>query len=98
MSGLERAIVEQHSVVGQDADLVTPNIRITADQRRAIRGLIFVKAAAIDDSRDHLAHVELHPVVARDHSVELSRVIVWRLGLLAFGGLLWTLEAGHDVA
>src|SRR5713226_4930698 len=66
MSGLERAIVEQHPVVGQDADLVTPKIRITADQRRAIRGLIFVKAAAVDDSRDHLAHVELHPVVARD--------------------------------
>ena len=55
------AVVEQHAVVGEDADLVAPDVREAADQRRAVGRLVFVEAAAVDDPRDDLAHVELLP-------------------------------------
>src|ERR1700747_3442707 len=73
MRGLERAVVEQHSVVGQDTDLVSPKIRIAAHQRGAIRRLIFVKATAVDDSRDHLALGSLLWTLWAGHDVARDR-------------------------
>ena len=72
---LERRIVEQDAVVGEDADLVAPDIGETADERDAVVRLIFVKAAAVDDSRDDLAHVELLFDVVGKNAVNLLRVV-----------------------
>ena len=76
--GLQRAVVEQHAVVGEDADLVAPDAREAADQRRAVVRLVFVEAAAVDDARDDLAHVEAGLDVVGDDAVELCRVVVRR--------------------
>src|SRR3546814_1081671 len=69
---LERALGEEHASVGEDADLIAPDAREAADERRTEGGLIFVKAAAVGDPRDHLAHIELGPRVTRENAVKLQ--------------------------
>ncbi len=76
MRGLERAVVEQHPVVGEDADLVAPDVSVTANHRGAVVGLVFVEARPVYDPGQNLAHVELgFPVLGND-PVKLLRVVV----------------------
>ena len=88
---LERAVVEQHAVVAKDADLETPEVRETADERAAVGRLVFVETAAIDDARNHFADVELHFDVARDDSVELVGIVI---GLLRRNALDVAVSSG----
>ena len=78
MRALQRGVVEEHAVVGEDADLVAPDVGEAADQRRAVVGLVLVEAAAVDDAGDDLAHVELLLDVVGDDPVDLLRVVVRR--------------------
>ena len=61
MRTFQRAVVEQHAIVGEYSYLVAQHACKAADQRLAITRLVFVKAAAVHHARDHLAHIELHP-------------------------------------
>src|SRR5690606_16025487 len=74
--GLQRAVVEQHAVVAEHADLVAPDIREAADHRLAVIRLVFGKTAAIDDTRDHFAHIELLLDVVGDDAVQLVWVVI----------------------
>ena len=74
-------------------------MREAADQRGAVGRLVLVEAAAVDDARDHLAHVELHLDVARNDAVEFLRVVVRRLGVDALDRELFAAaELGDDLA
>src|ERR1700733_15590360 len=57
MSTLERALREQNAVIGDDADKIAPDAREARDQGFAVERLELVEFAAVDDTRDHLAHV-----------------------------------------
>ena len=48
---------EQDAVVGDDADRIAVEAREAGDQRRAVERLELVEARAVDEARDHLAHV-----------------------------------------
>ncbi len=57
VGALQRALGEQHAVVGQDRHRIAPDPREAADQGRAVERLELVEVAAVDDAGDHLAHV-----------------------------------------
>ena len=48
-------------------------MRPAADERLAVQRLELVEAAAVDDSRDHLARVHVRAVVVGDQAVEIVR-------------------------
>ena len=50
-------------------DLLAPDMGKAADQTGAIGRLILVEAAAVDDPRDDLTHVELHPAVCGQDAI-----------------------------
>ncbi len=77
---LLRRLGEEHALVRQDRDRVPLDPREAADERLAVERLELGEARAVDDPRDHLARVELVPVVLRDQAVELGRVERGRLG------------------
>ena len=79
MRALERTVVEQDPVVAEDTDLEAPDMGKAADQRGAVSGLIFVKTAAVDQTCDHLADVELDFDIARNDTVKLFRIVIRRL-------------------
>ena len=60
---------EQDAVVGDDADRHALDVREAGDQRGAVARLELVELAAVDDARDHLAHVVRLARVGRDHAV-----------------------------
>ena len=84
MRTLQRGVIEEDTVVSQDADLVSPDVGIAADQRLSVVGLVLVEIAAIYRSSDDLAHVELDLDVVRDDPVEFLRVVVWGFWLPRF--------------
>ena len=81
MRRLQGAVVEQHAVVAEDADLVAPEPRKSADQRRAVVGLELVEAAPVHQTRDQLADVILDAVGRWHDAVDLLRVVVGFLRL-----------------
>jgi hypothetical protein len=54
---LLRRLAEQDAVVGDDADRHAVEAREAGDERRPVARLELVEARAVDDARDHLAHV-----------------------------------------
>ena len=88
-----------HAVVAEDPDLEAPDEGPAGDHRVAVAGLELVEQAAVDDARDHLAHLELLLDVVRDDPVELVGVVERRLGLAAVAvGLLAPRPDADDVA
>jgi hypothetical protein len=76
---LQRRLAEQDPVVGDDADLATPDAREGADQGLAVQLLELVEPAAVDDPPDHLAHVVRRARVAWHDVVQRLRCL---MGLL----------------
>ena len=68
---LQRRLGEQDAVVGDDADRIAPDAREAGDERRAVARLELVELAAVDDARDHLAHVVGLADVGVDDAVDL---------------------------
>ena len=82
MRALQRRLREQDAVVGDDADGIAVEVGEAADQRGAVELLELVELAAVDEPRDHLAHVIGLAGVGGDDAVELPG-IVERLARLA---------------
>src|SRR5260370_37002556 len=68
--GFERALGEENSVVGNDADRVAHQTRKGTHDSRAIQCLEFVETAAIDQPRDNLAHIVALPVISGDDPIQ----------------------------
>ena len=66
----ERALAEQDAVVGEDADRVPVEVREAADQRRSVARLELGELGAVDDARDHVAHVVGVARIGRDDAVD----------------------------
>ena len=85
MRGFQRAFREQDAVVAQNADRDAVNVGEAGDQRGAVERLELVEFGAVDQPRDHLAHVVLLFQIDRYDAVELAGVVfrlgaVWRAG------------------
>ena len=72
-------LAEQDAGVGEDADRIAVQVGKAGDQRRAEARLELVELRAVDDARDHLAHVVGLAQVVRHQPVELLGG-VFRLG------------------
>ncbi len=70
---LQRRFRKQDAVVGDDADRIAPDAGEAGDERRAVARLELVELAAVDDARDHLAHVVGLLDVGADDAVDLLR-------------------------
>src|SRR6202043_1142848 len=70
MRALERAFREQNAVIGDDADGIAPDAGESRHQRLAVELLELVELAAVDDARDHLAHIVGLARVAGDDAVD----------------------------
>ena len=75
MRGLERAFGKQNAVVAENADRHAVNMRKAGDQRGAVERLELVELGAVDQARDHLAHVVLLLQVDRHDAVEFGRIV-----------------------
>ncbi|MNT16740.1 hypothetical protein D3C72_1518560 [compost metagenome] len=73
MRAFQRRFREQDAIVGDDADFYPIDMRKAADQGGAVAGLEFVEIAAVDDARDHLAHVERLARIDGDHAIQFLR-------------------------
>ena len=94
-----RRFGEQDAVVGDDADGIAPDPREPGDERRAVARLEFVELAAVDDARDHFAHVVGLLDVGADDAVDLVRVEARRNGLADVDrDLLRAIEIADDPA
>ena len=100
MRPLERGFAEQDPVVGQDPHGVALDPGEAGHQRLAVARLELVELAAIDQPRDHLAHVVGEARIARDDAVQLLRIHRWRRRLAALPRRLRLApgEAAHDLA
>ena len=77
---LERRLREEDAVVGDDRHGIAPDVREAAHERVAVERLELGEARAVDEPRDHLAHVERRALVGRDHARELLGVAGGLLG------------------
>ena len=75
MRALQRGLAEQNAVVGDDANRITEDSRETAHERRAIQRFELIETTAIDDARDHFAHIERLARIDRNDAVELFRIV-----------------------
>ena len=99
MRALQRGLGEQDAVVGEDRDRVAPQVREAADQRLAVERLELVEFGAVDQARDHLAHVVGLAQVARHDAVELRGLVRGQGGLAApEPGRRPVIEAADDLA
>src|ERR1051326_3046168 len=73
-------------LVGDNADGVPADARVTAEQRLAVLGLVFVESAAVDDAREHVAHVVGLRRIGFEDSVQLFSGIFRRLRLAMVEG------------
>ena len=71
---LERRLREEDAVVGDDRHGIAPDVREAAHERVAVERLELGEARAVDDPRDHLAHVERRALVGGDDAGELLGV------------------------
>ena len=81
MGGLERALAEQHAIVGQDADRDAVQVREAGDERGAVTRLELVEPRPVHEPGDDLAHVVRGAQVARKDAVDLGGVELRRLRL-----------------
>src|ERR1700758_1358117 len=99
MRALQCAIAEQDAVVGKDPDLISVESRKATNQRLAVPWLVFVKAAAVRQARNNLAHVELHARILWNDPVKLRRIVGGRLRRNVVNRRLGdAVEAGDNVA
>src|SRR5438270_13691393 len=99
MRALQCAVAEQDAVIGKNPDLIAVESRKAADQRLAVTWLVFVKAAAVRQARNNLAHVELDARVFWNDPVKLRRIVGGRLRRNVVDRRLGdAVEAGDDVA
>src|SRR5207248_6256461 len=70
-------------LVGNDADGEAADARVSAEDRLAVRRLVFVELRAVDDARDDLLGVVLARRVAIEDAVDLFGGIRRSLGLAA---------------
>ena len=98
--GFQRGLGEQHAVVREDADGLTPELSERADERRAVTSFEFVEVRAVDDACQHFADVVLVAHVFGEDAVELlGRVLRVEVGAaLRASDALWRTHAGDDVA
>ena len=96
---LLRALGKQHAVVGEDRHREAPDAGEAGDQGRAVERLEFVQVGAVDDARDHVAHVVGRAPIGRHDPVQFGRVVArrHRLGDVDID-MLDCVEAGDDVA
>ncbi len=95
---LQRRLTEEDAVVGDDADGVAVEVGEPGHQRGAVGPLELLEPAPVDQPRDDLAHVVLHPGVHRDDAVELVGVHGRRLDRAALPGRRIARRAGrHDL-
>ncbi len=80
--GFERALRIEDALVADDADRHAAEMREAGDDGGAVELLELVELGAVDQARDHLAHVVLLLEVDRHDAVELGRVVE-RLARLA---------------
>src|SRR5690606_19236049 len=78
-----RRFGEEDAVVRQDRHRIAVDMGETANQRGAEQRLEFIEAGVVDDTGDHLAHVERLLAVGRNHPVQLFGGIARRQWLLA---------------
>ncbi len=71
MRPLDRALAEQHAVVRDHANRISPQTREPGHQRGAVVRLELVQPAAVDEPGDHLAHVVRVLVVLRQDAADL---------------------------
>ena len=75
LRGLLGRLREERAVVAQNADRVAMDGRPAGDQRRAVERLEFLEPRTIHDARNHLAHVEGLPQIARHHTQEVFSAV-----------------------
>src|ERR1700739_5012132 len=79
MCALQCAIAEQDAIIGKDPDLISVESRKATNQRLAVPWLVFVKAAAVRQARNNLAHIELDARILWNDPVKLRRIVGGRL-------------------
>src|SRR5580658_1606637 len=93
---LQRALREQHAVVGEYADPVAAQVRKPAHQRRAIKLLELIQFRSVREARDDLAYVIGLAQVRRHHPVQLLRRITRRRGRRGRRAIRARLQTSHD--
>src|SRR6202521_3835933 len=74
MRGLERRFRKQNSVVAENANRHTVQMRKAGDDRRCVELLELIELRAVDQAPDHLAHVVLLAQIGGHDAVEIDRV------------------------
>ena len=99
MCALQCAIAEQDAIIGKNPDLISVEPRKATNQRLAVPWLVFVKAAAVRQARNNLAHVELDARILWNDPVKLRRIVGGRLRRNVVNRRLGdAVEAGDNVA
>ena len=99
MRALDRAFGEQHAIIGEDRHRYAPDMREAANQSGAIERLELMKLAAIDDARDHLAHIIGRAHILRDDAIKLLRIELRRPRVAQIDVRLQVrLERGNNIA
>ena len=75
MRALLRRLAKQNAVIGDNTHWITQDARKPTHQGGAEESLKFVQFRAIDDPRDHLAHIVGDPRIGRHHAVYFTRRI-----------------------
>ena len=86
MRGLEGRLGEENAVVRDDAHQEPGQAGDAADEGGAVAGLEFLEARPVHQPRDDFAHVVGLAQVAREHAVDLFRVVGGLLRLRDVGG------------
>jgi len=74
MCALQCAIAEQDAIIGKNPDLISVEPRKATNQRLPYVA-VFVKAAAVRQARNNLAHVELDARILWNDPVKLRRIV-----------------------
>jgi hypothetical protein len=72
MSSLESGLREEHSIIGQNAYLMSHPVSESADQRLPVASLEFLETAAVYQSSNDLPRLKHLPRVARDKAIEVG--------------------------
>jgi hypothetical protein len=77
-AALQRRFRIEDTVVGDDADRISPDPRETRDERGSVPGLELVEIRVVDNASDHLAHVVRLADVRVDHAVDFLGCVARR--------------------
>ena len=99
MRPFQRTLAEEDSIVGDDADGISPDVGETANQGQAVQFLEFVELGAVDHAGDDVTHVKRFAPVNRNHAIDVFRC-KQRLARLAHvqGRARGLLQSGDDAA